>query len=190
MAMGVPDALSRPGRMLAWAMTAAGRHALERGDARELTPTRRRVLEAARDALPMAAKDLARLGACGTGVVAGIEHLGWFEKVAVAPRSDSEPPDWRHRGPQLSPEQAEAAEALVAAVRRADFSVTLIDGVTGSGKTEVYFQAIAAALEAGRQAPLLFPELAPGLPWLAPLPRPLRRLAPPVPSQLTPPPTR
>src|SRR5690242_13564910 len=129
MAMSVPDALSPPRPILVRAMTAAGRHALERGDARELTLTRRRVLEAARDALPMAAKDLARLGACGTGVVAGLERLGWLEKVAAAPRFDSAPPDWRHRGPQLSREQGEAAEALVAAVRQADFSVTLIDGV-------------------------------------------------------------
>src|SRR5438876_2526798 len=166
MAMSVPDALSPPRPMLAWAMTAAGRHALERGDARDLTLMRRRVLEAARHAPPMAAKDLARLGACGTGVVAGLERLGWLEKVAVAPRSDPEPPDWRHRGPQLSSEQAEAAEALVASGRRADFSVTLIDGVTGSGKTEVYFQAIAAALETGRQALALLPEIALGVQWL------------------------
>jgi primosomal protein N' (replication factor Y) len=114
----------------------------------------------------MPAKELARLGGCGTGVMAVLERLGWLEKVALAARLDAEPVDWRHRSPLLSPEQAVAAEALVAAVKRAEFSVTLVDGVTGSGKTEVYFQAIAAALEAGRQALVLLPEIALGVQFL------------------------
>ncbi|MBV8589085.1 MAG: primosomal protein N', partial [Acetobacteraceae bacterium] len=108
----------------------------------------------------------ARLGGCGTGVVAGLERLGWLQKVAVAARLDTEPPDWRHRGPLLSPEQAEAADALVAAVRREEFSVTLVDGVTGSGKTEVYFEAIAACLRQRRQALVLLPEIALSAQWL------------------------
>ena len=166
MAMSVPDALSPPRPMLAWAISDGGRAALGVGDARELTPTRRRLLEAARDAPPMSAKQLARLGGCGTGVLAGLERLGWLEKVMVPARLDAEPPDWRHRGPLLSAEQAAAADALVAAVERAEFSVTLVDGVTGSGKTEVYFQAIAAALEAGKQALVLLPEIALGVQFL------------------------
>jgi primosomal protein N' (replication factor Y) len=166
MAMSVPDALTPPRPMLAWAISAAGRAALERGDARDITPTRRRVLEAARDAPPLPAKELARLGGCGTGVVVTLERVGWLEKVSVSAPLDAETPDWRHRGPLLSPEQAEAADALAAAVRRAEFSVTLVDGVTGSGKTEVYFQAIAAALETGRQALVLLPEIALGVQWL------------------------
>src|SRR6202008_3511300 len=40
------------------------------------------------------------------------------------------------------------------------FSVTLLDGVTGSGKTEVYFEAVARALEKGRQALIMLPEIA------------------------------
>jgi primosomal protein N' (replication factor Y) len=166
MAMSVPDALAPPRPLLAWAISDAGRTLLEAGGVRELTPTRRRLLEAARAAPPMSGKELARIGACGTGVLAGLERLGWLEKVAVAARLDLEPPDWRHRGPLLSPEQAEAADALAAAVKRAEFSVTLVDGVTGSGKTEVYFQAIAAALESGRQALVLLPEIALGVQFL------------------------
>ncbi len=166
MAMSVPDALKPPRPTIGWMISAGGHEALARGDARELTPTRRRLLEAARDAPPMPSKELARLGSCGTSVVAGLVRLGWLEKVEMAARLDSEPPDWRHRGPLLSPEQAEAADALVAAVKRAEFSVTLVDGVTGSGKTEVYFQAIAEALEAGRQALVLLPEIALGVQFL------------------------
>ena len=46
------------------------------------------------------------------------------------------------------------------------FGVTLLDGVTGSGKTETYFAAIAAALAAGRQVLVLLPEIALGAQWL------------------------
>jgi primosomal protein N' (replication factor Y) len=60
----------------------------------------------------------------------------------------------------LSPAQETAATALRRAVRDDTFSVTLLDGVTGSGKTEVYFEAIAAALQVGRQVLVLLPEIA------------------------------
>src|SRR5579859_7473573 len=90
MAMSVTDALTPPRAVLAWAISASGRTALRQGDASALTPTRRRLLEAARDAPPLPAKELARLGGCGTGVVAGLERLGWLERVAVAARLDAE----------------------------------------------------------------------------------------------------
>ena len=76
-------------------------------------------------------------------------------------------PDPDHPGPSLSPDQAEAAAALREAVRAARFSVTLLEGVTGAGKTEVYFEAIAQALKAGRQALILLPEIALSAQWLA-----------------------
>ncbi len=62
--------------------------------------------------------------------------------------------------PALSDAQAAAAAHLRAAVAAQKFSVTLLDGVTGSGKTEVYLEAVAAALTAGRQALVLLPEIA------------------------------
>jgi primosomal protein N' (replication factor Y) len=75
-------------------------------------------------------------------------------------------PDPEHPGPALSGEQEAAAAALRAAVREG-FSVTLLDGVTGSGKTEVYLEAIAACLRLGRQALVLLPEIALSSQWLA-----------------------
>src|SRR5260221_498985 len=68
--------------------------------------------------------------------------------------------------PALSPAQRSAADALVAAVDRAAFGVTVLDGVTGSGKTEVYFEAIAAALQRDKQVLVLLPEIALSVQWL------------------------
>ena len=63
------------------------------------------------------------------------------------------------------PTRYAASAALRAAVRQG-FSVTLLDGVTGSGKTEVYLEAVAACLRAGRQALVLLPEIALSSQWL------------------------
>ena len=62
--------------------------------------------------------------------------------------------------PRLTGPQREAADALRKALAARTFAAFLLDGVTGSGKTEVYFQAIAACLETGRSALLLVPEIA------------------------------
>ncbi len=69
-------------------------------------------------------------------------------------------------GPALAPAQAAAAAALREAVDARAFRPVLLDGVTGSGKTEVYFEAVAAALAAGRQALVLLPEIALTEGWL------------------------
>ena len=60
---------------------------------------------------------------------------------------------------ELSPDQAEAATVLRAAVRERSTETFLLHGVTGSGKTEVYLQAVDEALRAGRQALVLVPEI-------------------------------
>jgi primosomal protein N' (replication factor Y) len=67
-------------------------------------------------------------------------------------------PDPDHAPPQLGDGQAEAFRAVAA--RPDGFQPFLLDGVTGSGKTEVYFEAVAAALRQGRQALILLPEIA------------------------------
>lgn len=69
-------------------------------------------------------------------------------------------PDPEHPGPVLSALQSEAAQSLCEAVRADNYSCTLLQGVTGSGKTEVYFEAIAEALRRGKQALVLVPEIA------------------------------
>jgi primosomal protein N' (replication factor Y) len=69
--------------------------------------------------------------------------------------------------PVFSAEQQIAAAQLRQSVAARAFSVTLLDGVTGSGKTEVYLEAVAETLRAGRQALVLLPEIALSVQFLA-----------------------
>src|SRR5205823_14701318 len=83
----------------------------------------------------------------------------------VRPSREPEP-GWGPAGPSLSSDQASAARRIAESIQAGGFSVTVLDGVTGSGKTETYFAAIAAALKAGRQVLVLLPEIALGAQWL------------------------
>ena len=69
-------------------------------------------------------------------------------------------PDPDYAQPELTEAQANAASTLREAAAAGGFSVHLLDGVTGSGKTEVYFEAVAEAIRRGRQALILLPEIA------------------------------
>jgi primosomal protein N' (replication factor Y) len=166
MAMSVPDALLPPRNMPGFALGDKGRAALGLSG-ESLSPARRRVLTLLADGPPLPASDLARQAACGTGVVRALAAAGLLETVALPRHTAPPPPDWRLPGAVLSPAQEAAAQTLVAAVERGGFGVTGLDGVTGSGKTEVYFAAIAAALERGRQVLVLLPEIALSTQWLA-----------------------
>ena len=83
-----------------------------------------------------------------------------LETVALPPEPVALAPDLDFTTPAFEPDQAEAARELRARVHEAAYSCTLLEGVTGSGKTEVYFEAVAAAIEDGGQALILMPEIA------------------------------
>ena len=125
----------------------------------KLTPQRARVL-AALGAGVMTAPDLARAADVGPTVVRGMINAGLLIQAAIPAGPPFAVPDPAHATPQFSAAQAEIAAALRQAVTARGFSVTLLDGVTGSGKTEVYLEAVAACLAAGRQALILLPEIA------------------------------
>jgi primosomal protein N' (replication factor Y) len=123
-----------------------------------MTPARARVLEAAQNGLIWVKSSLAEAAGVSPGVIDGLVDAG----VLIA-----EPlPDWHALPLDLSLERAKLTEAQADAARQLlantsdGFTVSLLDGVTGSGKTEVYFEAIAAALAKGRQVLVLMPEIA------------------------------
>jgi len=125
-----------------------------------LTDARRRVMELAGDGMAWTRSGLAHAAGVSLSVIDGLAAQGVFEPIVLPPRPVVAAPDPAYAAPELSPDQADAARALVSAVESQDFSVTLLDGVTGSGKTETYFEAIAAAIRAGRQVLILMPEIA------------------------------
>ncbi|MDO8606012.1 MAG: primosomal protein N' [Phaeospirillum sp.] len=129
------------------------------------TPARRKVLETVERLPPLTVADLAREAGVGAAVVKGLIEAGALETITLPRPPLFRMPDVTLAAAVLSPDQRAAADALVAAVGNG-FSVSLIDGVTGSGKTEVYFEAVAAALAKGAQTLVLLPEIALSNQWL------------------------
>jgi primosomal protein N' (replication factor Y) len=125
-----------------------------------MTAARTRVLEIAHDGLAWTRSGLAHAAGVSSTVIDGLRDQGIFETVMIPPRPVVAAPDTGYAQPELSPDQKAVAETLRAAVAKGGPGVTLVDGVTGSGKTEVYFEAVAAALEMNRQVLILLPEIA------------------------------
>ncbi|MBN9070388.1 MAG: primosomal protein N' [Rhizobiales bacterium] len=125
-----------------------------------LTEARRRVLELAGDGLAWTRSGLAHAASVSLTVVDGMKAQGVFAETMIPPRPVVAAPDPSYAAPGLGPSQEAAAARLREAVSAGKFSATLIDGVTGSGKTEVYFEAVAEAVRHGRQVLILLPEIA------------------------------
>jgi primosomal protein N' (replication factor Y) len=109
-------------------------------------------------------------GRHGTAGLAGLVRRGLVEaEVRERPRRPlaSRPAGRRGGRPptsELLPAQAEAVDRIVAAIQARNPRPLLLDGVTGSGKTAIYVEAIGEVLQAGRPALLLVPEIALALP--------------------------
>jgi primosomal protein N' (replication factor Y) len=125
-----------------------------------MTAARQRVLALLADGTVRAKSEAAHEAGVSAGVIEGLIDEGTIETLVLPPEPVARPPDPDHAVPEFSEAQRMAAEALRVTVGKAGFSVTLIDGVTGSGKTEVYFEAVAETVRRGRQVLILMPEIA------------------------------
>ncbi len=125
-----------------------------------MTPARRRVMGALSDGLLRTKSEAAKDAGVSVGVIDGLVDEGTLEVVALPREPVARQPDPDYRTPELSGSQRMAADILRGAVKQGGFNVDLLDGVTGSGKTEVYFEAIADTIRSGRQSLVLMPEIA------------------------------
>jgi primosomal protein N' (replication factor Y) len=132
---------------------------LSGGMPERMTPQRLTAIEAL-EGEQATIRELAGIAGVSEGVLRGLVNQGVLEPVEVDcdrpyPRATAD-----FAEPELTDDQGEAADRLVTSVRQGGFAPYLLDGVTGSGKTEVYFEAIAASLRKGQQTLVLLPEIA------------------------------
>ncbi|MCW1403591.1 primosomal protein N' [Novosphingobium sp. MW5] len=151
MAIGSMAALRGGGTMTEYRLTGM--------EPKRLTPQRAAAMDAL-DGEQATIRELAERASVSEGVLRGMVGAGLLEPVVVDldrpyPRARAD-----HAQPQLSEDQQAAADRFVAAVDKGKFAPFLLDGVTGSGKTETYFEAVAEALRLGRQVLVLLPEIA------------------------------
>ena len=111
-------------------------------------------------------RELAAMGEVSDGVIRGLVKVGAIEAVEVDLDAPFARPHADYAPPELAPLQQEASRALRDSVAAEAFHPFLLDGVTGSGKTEVYFEAVAEAIARGRQVLVLLPEIALTEPFL------------------------
>jgi len=125
----------------------------------KMTSARLRVMDVLADGSAWTKTAIIGGSGVSASVIEGLEKAGALERIEIPAPPIVEPPDPEAAVPVLSAEQAQAM-AQIREIDVSGFGVALLDGVTGGGKTEVFFEAVADTLRAGRQGLILLPEIA------------------------------
>ncbi|WP_024514796.1 primosomal protein N' [Bradyrhizobium sp. Tv2a-2] len=125
-----------------------------------MTPARRRVVAVLSDHLLHGKSETAHEAGVSTGVIDGLVDEGTLTTEPMPNAPPPSPPDPSYAQPEFSREQRTAVDTMRALAASGSFHVALLDGVTGSGKTEVYFEAVAEIIRRRKQALILMPEIA------------------------------
>jgi primosomal protein N' (replication factor Y) len=135
---------------------------LGQGEPDRMTPARQKVIATLVEygGLGFTLSELSGLAGVSTSVIKGLAAQGVVEEADTPRDTPYLPLDPDRPGKALTEDQAAAADTLRDAIRTRAYGTTLLKGVTGSGKTEVYLEAVAECLRAGRQALVLLPEIA------------------------------
>lgn len=126
----------------------------------KMTDARRRIMELVEDGFTWTKSGLAHAAGTSASVINGLIKQEVLQRVEIPAPPLVSKPDPNYALPELFDEQVEASKALVEMAGAEKFSVALLDGVTGSGKTEVYFEAVSKVIEQGKQVLILLPEIA------------------------------
>jgi primosomal protein N' (replication factor Y) len=127
---------------------------------KRMTAARNRVLALLADGLARGKSEVAAESGVSSGVIDGLVDDGTLESLVLPPAPVARMPDPDFSRPDLTPAQRAAADALRTTAAKSGYGVTLLDGVTGSGKTQVYLEAVSEVIRQGRQALVLVPEIA------------------------------
>src|SRR6516225_4443584 len=127
---------------------------------RRLTPARQRVIEVLSDRLLHGKSEVAKEAGVSAGVIDGLVDEGTLAVEPLPPPPPPPAPDPSYGQPDFTRLQLAAVDAMRTLAANGTFHVALLDGVTGSGKTEVYFEAVAETIRRGKQSLLLMPEIA------------------------------
>ena len=125
-----------------------------------MTNARARALELLADGMARGKGEAAREAGVTSGVIDGLIDEGTLETVVLPPEPVAQNPDPDFKQADFTAAQSAATAALKATLAKGGYAVALLDGVTGSGKTEVYFEAVADLIRSGRQSLILMPEIA------------------------------
>jgi primosomal protein N' (replication factor Y) len=149
MAIPVAQALETQKAVTGYVLAGAG----------QVNPKHQPVIDLMQDGLPRRLSEITTHAKVTAGVVKTMVKNGHLRMIDIVASPPCAQPILDNQN-ILTPAQTESARKLTKRLREGGYEAFLLDGVTGSGKTEVYFEAVAEALRKGQQALILLPEIA------------------------------